>query len=136
MAAQSSSRGSGGPHQTTLQLMYRPPGSEGSRLYSRILSSKAVRNAVVMNVLKIAWARFGTVKMNEVDENTMAFEFGNEGDKQQILDLSPWSVQGNCLNLRSCSADMTLEELNFDKLDVWIQVHGLSLGVNNAENAR
>lgn len=40
------------------------------------------------NVLKVAWARFGSVKMTEVDNNTMNFEFETERDKNQVLDQS------------------------------------------------
>lgn len=31
---------------------------------------------------------------------------------------------------------MSMDDVSFDKLDVWIQVHGLSLGVCNDANAR
>lgn len=136
MAAQSSSGGSEGPRLPNLHLRHRAPDCDGSRLYGRILSQNPVKNAVVRSVLKNAWTRFSVVRMIDVDDNTMAFEFNNDGDLQQVLDLSPWSVQGCCFNLRMCGAFSTADEVCFDKLEIWIQVHGLSLSVSNAENAK
>lgn len=97
---------------------------------------KSVRNFVVKNVLQTAWARFGNVKMKELDDKTMAFEFDTDRDREQILDLSPWSVQGHCLNLRLRDSGMRMEDVHFDILDIWLQLHGLSLGVCNEANAR
>lgn len=112
-----------------------PPAAE-AQIYGWIISAKPLRNSVVRNVLRGAWDRFSSVRMQEVDDHTLSFEFGNARDRDQVMDLSPWSVQGHCLNLRACSANMSLEENKFDKLEIWIQVHGLSLDVSNAENAR
>lgn len=44
---------------------------------------------MVCNVLKVAWANHGAVRMTEVDEKTMAFGFESERDKDQITDLYP-----------------------------------------------
>lgn len=41
-----------------------------------------MKNLVVYNVLKVAWARYGSVRMTEVDDRTMAFEFQSEKDKE------------------------------------------------------
>lgn len=136
MAGQSSSSGAGGPLPITLKLLHRPPGSDESRLYGRVLSSKPIRNAVVKNVLKAAWARFSSVKMIDVDESTIAFEVANSRERDQILDFSPWSIQGSSLNIRSCGTNRSLAELNFNKLDIWMQAHGLSIDACNADNAR
>lgn len=64
------------------------PGRDGSRVYGRLISNKAVRNSVVRTVLNVAWARFGSVKMKEIDEGTLAFDFENSNDKDRIMDLS------------------------------------------------
>lgn len=73
--------------------------------------------------------------MTEVDERTMAFEFNSEKDKEQILDMSPWSVQGHSLNLKDCEGNTSLDEVDFHMMQMWIQVCGLSLEMHNRENA-
>lgn len=74
--------------------------------------------------------------MTEVDEKTLAFEFDNERDREQILDLSPWSVQGHCLNLKVCRVDGCLEEMNFNLMQIWIQIYGQSLDMYNTNIGR
>lgn len=110
MVEQSGSGGRGGRRPLALNLQHQAAEGEAIRVYGRLLSSKSVRNSVVRNVLNLAWARFGHVKMKDVDDNTMAFEFESDRAREQILDLSPWSVQGHCLNLRVRNASMSLGE--------------------------
>lgn len=50
---------------------------------------KSIKNSVIYNVLMVAWARHGSVKMTEVDDKTTAFEFETEKDRIQILDIYP-----------------------------------------------
>lgn len=91
---------------------------------------------MVHNVLKIAWARYGSVRIAEVDECTLSFIFENKRDRDQIMDMSPWSVQGHCLNLRVCRANMCIEDLVFTTMQMWLQIHGLSLDTINEDNAQ
>lgn len=72
--------------------------------------------------------------MTEVDERTMTFEF--QSKKAQIMDISPWSVQGHFLSLKECRGDISIEEIEFNKMHMWVQVYGLSLEMHNKENAR
>lgn len=51
------------------------------------------------------------------------------------MDLSPWSVNGHCYNLRLCQASMCVEDLDFTKVVMWVQVQGMSLDMLNAQNA-
>lgn len=86
-------------------------------------------------MFKIAWSRFGSVRMSDIDEQTMAFEFESERDKEQILDQSLWSVHGNFLNLTTCKSNSFMEEMDFNTMQIWIQVYGLSMDMYNKENA-
>lgn len=51
------------------------------------------------------------------------------------MDLSPWSVNGHCYNLRLCHGNMSADEVDFTKVLMWVQVQGLSLDMLNAKNA-
>lgn len=95
-----------------------------------------MKNSAVYNVLKAAWARFGSVKMTEVDERTMSFEFQSDKEKAQVLDMSPWSVHGHCLSLKESVGEARIEEVDFYKMQMWVQVFGLSLDMHNKDNAR
>lgn len=113
--------------------MSNPVREYESKMFGRIISQKHIRNTVVHNVLKVAWERFRPIRMLEVDEQTMSFEFDSERDRDQIMDLTLWSVQGHLLNLKTCKANMCLEEIDFSTLQIWIQIYGLSLDMYNKE---
>lgn len=118
-----------------LSLAPTPPIESAHILVGRILSERNVRNSVVYNVLKGAWARFGNVKMTEIDSSTMKFVFQSDRDLRQAMDHSPWSVQGRCLNLRAIPSIRCVDTAEFNLLQCWIQVFGLSLDMINEENA-
>lgn len=74
--------------------------------------------------------------MTEVDDKSTTFEFDSYWDKQQVMDISPWSIQGPSLNLNECTTNTCLEDIDFDVMQMWIQISGLSLEMFNGENAR
>lgn len=74
--------------------------------------------------------------MTEVDEQSTLFEFESDRDKQQVLNLSPWSIQGHSINLKECHVNACIEDVDFDRMMIWIQIVGLSRDMFNAENAR
>lgn len=86
------------------------------RTFDRMVSQKPMKNLIVYNVLKVTWARYETVKMTEVDDRTMTFKFQSEKDKDQIMDMSSWSVQGYCLNMKECEGNTSIDEVEFHKI--------------------
>lgn len=94
-----------------------------------------MKNTVVYNVLKVTWTRHGSIKMTEVDDKTMNIKFESEREKEEIMDKSPWSVQGHCLNLKECKANTCLKEIDFYLMKMWIQIYGLNLNMYNPRNA-
>lgn len=137
MTTRASSGGREPPRKPTLKLVSSSPSvtMQRHRSVGQLLTQKQIRNSVVYNVLKVAWARFGQVEMTELDERTMAFEFQSKEDQKQIMDMSPWYVQGHCLNLIDCNELSSLEEVEFGKLQLWVQIFGLSLDMHNRDNA-
>lgn len=139
MATRTNSEGWRPPGLTTLQLVSSAiPGSSrgsGTRVLGMLLSEKHIKNDVVQNVLKEAWARYGPVRISEVNETTLMFDFESSKDRDQIIELSPWSVHGHCLNLKLCIAHMPVADIDFGRVQIWVQIHGLSLDMFNNQNA-
>lgn len=65
----------------------------------------------------------------------MTFKFKNETDRDRVLDMSPWAIHGHCLNLKVCQTNQYICAVNFGKMQIWVQVHGLGLDMLNNENA-
>lgn len=80
--------------------------------------------------------KFGTVKMTELEDGIMTFDFESESDRERVLDMSPWAIHDHCLNLKMCPSNRSIGEVEFDKIQMWVQVHGLSAELMNSDNAR
>lgn len=138
MASETSS-GGGRPEIPVLRL--KPSVNQnsgrgsGTRVMGMLISVKQFKNNVVQTVLKEVWARHGPVRFTEVNNDTLMFDFESEMDRDQVLDLSPWSIHGSCLNLKLCPVNVPVNEINFRIVQAWVQVHDLSLEMINPENA-
>lgn len=119
---------------TSQHLVSNPLVQLEPRVFGGIIYHKNIKNTVVYNVLKVAWVRHSSVKMTEVDDKTTAFHSEAERDRDQIMNLSPWSVQGQCLNLKECILNICLGEIDFDLMQIWLQNYGLILDMYNTEN--
>lgn len=66
----------------------------------------------------------------------MAFDFDSDSGRDVVFDTFPLSVQGHILNLRICNLDKSLDDRNFNQMQILVQIYGLSLDMYNLENAR
>lgn len=85
--------------KTILDLTSNPRLASNERYVGRIISQKHIKMVVIQNVLKLAWTRYGKFKIFELEHKIMMFEFEYEEDKDQIFDMSPWSIQGHFLSI-------------------------------------
>lgn len=87
-------------------------------------------------MLKAAWGSYGSVKMAELVEGTMVFDFESDADRDRVLDMSPWAVHDHCINLKLLLPNQSLDEVDFSTFQMWGQVHGLSGVMLNIENTK
>lgn len=66
------------------------------------------------------------VKMSELADGMLSFEFENDADRDRVVDMSPWAIHDHCLNLNICLPNQSLDEVDFTKIQIWTQIHGLS----------
>lgn len=123
------------PRRALLSIVPKLPKIQVARVVGKMISQKPVKNSVVYNVLKAAWATFGAVKMSDLEGGVMAFDFTNDSDRDRVLDMSPWAIYGHCLNLQVCQLNHCISEVDFGEMQIWVQIHGLSLDMLNIDNA-
>lgn len=135
MATFSISGDGGSSGQAILRLKSDPPSESATRVFGRAVSLRGIKNTVIRNVLRIACASYGLVRMTEIDDRTIAFDFNSARDREQILDMAPWSVHDLSLNLKECRSNIRIEEIEFHIMQLWVQVYGLSFDMHNPDNA-
>ncbi|KAJ4837094.1 hypothetical protein Tsubulata_049597 [Turnera subulata] len=72
------------------------------------------------------WNLRQQVKVSEVQDNTFVFHFSSIAEKERIVAGSPWSFGGFMLCLKEWPASFELEAIEFDHVELWVQVSGLS----------
>lgn len=86
----------------------------------KMISQKEVKNSAVYVVLKATWTSYGSVKMTDLEDGVMTFDFQNESDRNRVLDMSPWAIHGHCLNLKASSPSQCTSEINFGLMSFWV----------------
>lgn len=86
----------------------------------------------MINVLKFAWAKLDRVKIYELSDSILLFEFDKANGREAIMRLIP----GHCLSLKPWDCCIALDDVDFDMLDMWIQIHELEFGKLSEDNAK
>lgn len=124
-------------HQKTiLDLTSNPRMTSNEMHVGRIISHEIVKVVAIQNVLKLTWVRYGKFWISELEDRVMMFEFKNGDDKNQIFDMSSWSIQGHCLSLQRWERNVELTSVYFTKIQFWVQIHDLGLDKFSIESAR
>lgn len=101
-----------------------------------IISEKPVKSTTIHNVLKLAWARYESITISYVSYKFVMFEFENEDDRKLILGMSSWSVQGYCMCMKKWMSSIGLAQVDFKRVQFWVQVHNLILEIFSLENVQ
>lgn len=66
----------------------------------KVISDKQIKTNAVHNILQQSWGRYAGVRVQEITEDVILFEFENEDDQKDAMDLCPWAIQDHCLSLK------------------------------------
>ncbi|XP_030970768.1 uncharacterized protein LOC115991172 [Quercus lobata] len=104
-------------------------------LVGKLLADRNInKNAVKAIILKV-WRTSKGVQIVDLKENIFVFKFACEGDKKRILELGPWNIEGFPLILKQWHQNMSVDDLDFSSIPLWVQIHGLHIEYMSKENA-
>ena len=104
-------------------------------LAGRLIERKTINKNKIRAILSKAWKTTSGVSVNDVEDNLFLFRFNTEDDKQTILDLAPWFVEGFLLVLKPCNSLTPICNIDFTWSPFWVQVHNLPPDRMYQENA-
>lgn len=102
----------------------------------KVKSDKQMKLNIVQNVLLHAWRRYTSIRIKELTQNVMLFEFEEQQDYDDVMDCCPWIIQGHCLSLKIWSEELRIKDVNLLETQFWVQIHGLELEKLNDSNVR
>ena len=71
----------------------------------------------------------------DLKENIFLFKFVCEGDKKKDPRARTWNIEGFPLILKQWHQNMSVEDMDFSSIPLWVQVHGLPIEYMSKENA-
>ena len=103
-------------------------------LVGKLLANRNInKNAVKAIILKV-WRTSKGVQIVDLKEKNFVFKFACEGDKKRILELGPWNIEGFPLILKQWHQNMSVDDLDFSSIPLWVQLHGLPIEYMSKEN--
>ena len=69
--------------------------------------------------------------MSKEGSHKALFIFDNKDDVDRILSSEPWSFDKYLVVLERYEGQTPLEDLKFDKVSFWVQVHNIPIGYRN-----
>ncbi|TXG51194.1 hypothetical protein EZV62_023718 [Acer yangbiense] len=96
-------------------------------LVGKILSSKGVNRDAFMCVVGRIWQVKKGLDIESVSGNTFTFHLRDEYDLNRVIYGSPWSFDNALIALEKPVGMGTLDSLNFDTADFWVQIHQVPL---------
>ncbi|OMO59330.1 hypothetical protein COLO4_34247 [Corchorus olitorius] len=102
----------------------------------KIHANKILNRKGVMAILRSIWSEEVAPGIREVGENTYGISFCSEKARDRIIDEGPWSIMGFSMNLQKWDSDITVSEIDFSELAIWVQIQDLPLEMLSSKNAR
>ncbi|XP_050263948.1 uncharacterized protein LOC126708186 [Quercus robur] len=104
-------------------------------LVGKLLADRNINKNAVKAIILKAWRTSKGVQIVDLKENIFVFKFACEGDKKRILELGPWNIEGFPLILKQWHQNMSVDDLDFSSIPLWVQIHGLPIEYMSKENA-
>ncbi len=89
-------------------------------LLGKVLSLKPFSCNIVKKIIEKAWNTIKDVEVSVVDKNVFMFYFKHEVDVRRVWDQRPWNFRGEHLILKKFRLELSLNEVDFTEIDVWV----------------
>ncbi|PWA95005.1 hypothetical protein CTI12_AA054370 [Artemisia annua] len=100
-----------------------------------IADNHIVHKQSVVSILSKAWKNYSLINISPWKNNFFKFAFENKDAASSVISNSPWSVMGFYVALQPWDSNKTLNEMEFNKGQFWVQAHDLPLGLLTSEYA-
>ncbi|RYR72348.1 hypothetical protein Ahy_A02g006557 [Arachis hypogaea] len=67
--------------------------------------------------------------------NSFILNFKSQEEARRAYEGGPWRIEGHMLSLQWWSSNLSIEEVNYNQLPIWVQIHGLPYDKINIKNA-
>lgn len=104
-------------------------------LVGKLVTDKELNKGAVKNLLIKAWGHLDGVQVADVGPNKFLFTFNKREEAQEVFNKTPWYVMNRLISLQRWNIRESMEEINFNRVQFWVQLQGLPLEFLTIKNA-
>ncbi|KAK2662525.1 hypothetical protein Ddye_001099 [Dipteronia dyeriana] len=97
------------------------------KLVGKILSNKMVNRNAFMRVIGKIWQVRHGVDIESIAGNMFSFQFRDEYDLDKVIYGGPWSFDNALIAMEKLKGKGSIDSLNFNWADFWLQIHQVPL---------
>ena len=95
-------------------------------LISRVVTEKSINKASFQNAMTNMWGVKEGLKIVEIQEKLFQLFFEEERAMVGVQKGSPWLYRNAWVLMKRWEREVEPHQMNFDEVDIWIQIWGLS----------
>ena len=102
---------------------------------AKFLMQRTVNVESIANTFKPLWCTSKAFTVQDMGKNKVVFSFEDAADMERVLMSEPWTFDKHLVVLRCLIDDAPIDELIFNEMSFWVQIHGLSIRAMTEEAA-
>ena len=95
------------------------------RLAGRFFTKRTLNVESIARTFKPLWKPTGELKLRDLGDNILLFEFSDSLDLARVLEYEPWTFDKNIVVFREATAVEEVPTLEFSMVNFWVQLHNL-----------
>ncbi|CAN1181360.1 hypothetical protein LINPERPRIM_LOCUS6205 [Linum perenne] len=120
-----------------LSPIHLEDGQGGSfSLIGKMLTTKSITMGNIKGATRRPWSSAGSIDIKFLKDNTFIFTFSSEANRDLIWSKRPWVIADHLLVLKKGDDYNNPDEVPFDSMDPWVQMHNLPARYKSLENIK
>lgn len=95
------------------------------RLAGRFFTKRTLNVESIARTFKPLWKPTGELKLRDLGDNILLFEFLDSLDLARVLEYEPWTFDKNIVVFREATEVEEVPTLEFSMVNFWVQLHNL-----------
>uniref|UniRef100_A0A2N9I5D1 Reverse transcriptase domain-containing protein n=1 Tax=Fagus sylvatica TaxID=28930 RepID=A0A2N9I5D1_FAGSY len=96
-------------------------------LAAKFFTRRTINVEAVARTFKPLWQTKQSFSLQDVGENIVLIEFDDGSDLERVFLGEPWSYDKYLIAFHRVGAGIAIEELPFNRVDFWVQLHNLPI---------
>lgn len=99
-------------------------------------TTKSFKMSECISTLSKTKSSLALVSFEELAHNLLLAKFNKKEDMNSVLEAGPWSFLGDIVLCETWKQGLDLKQLQFNKAEVWLQIHNLPIEMVRSEMAK